>query len=274
MHHDDRKSLHPMVRNPFVFVGLFALAGGVFGFFVLNPLVASLFWLEFSWVADIPGEYEKFITDRLGSMFETAQLRFGLVFTGIGAVMGVGFGLIARVLLRNAIDVRVLSEQITDAVPDLIAGGESGRVEFKSTLRWDVAKGVPNKALEAVIAKAIVGFLNGQGGNLLIGVEDDGTVFGLEQDYQTLRRKDRDGFEQLLMDLVKRFAGGETCASVHVLFSRIEDKDVALVIVEPAHRPVYLNHGGKSEFYLRTGNSTRALDARETMDYARKRWAN
>ncbi len=268
-----RQTLHPVTGNPFAFVGLFMLAGALFGFFVLNPLIASLFWLEFSGAAGIPGQYGEFIAGRMGRMFDPGQLRFGTIFACIGAAMGAGFGLFALVLVRRTTDIRKLTDTLTQSIPDLIAGGESDRVEFKSTLRWDLVKDSPNKALETVIAKTIVGFLNRRGGNLLIGVEDDGAIYGLERDYQSLRRKDRDGFEQAVMDIVKRFAGGETCAMVHVLFSRIEEKDVALVIVEAAHQPVYLTHGGKAEFYLRTGNSTRALDARETMDYAGKHWA-
>ncbi|MDV7144661.1 ATP-binding protein [Tropicimonas sp. TH_r6] len=270
---DARQSLHPVTGNPLAFVGLFMLAGALGGFFVLNPLVASLFWLEFSGLAGIPGQYGEFIIGRMGQMLDPGQLRFGSIFACIGAAMGAGFGLFAWILMRRSTDIRTLTDTLAQSIPDLIAGGESNRVEFKSTLRWDVVKDSPNKALETVIAKTIVGFLNRSGGNLLIGVEDDGAIYGLEKDYQSLRRKDRDGFEQALMDVVKRFAGGETCALVHVLFSKLENKDVALVIVEPAHRPVYLTHGGKAEFYLRTGNSTRALDARETMDYAEKHWA-
>ena len=41
--------------------------------------------------------------------------------------------------------------------------------------------------------------MNAQGRSLLIGVADDGSVVGLENDFQTLNRKDSDGYTQALM---------------------------------------------------------------------------
>jgi predicted HTH transcriptional regulator len=57
-------------------------------------------------------------------------------------------------------------------------------LEFKSSLRWGVPEGGVNKTLEKVIVKTIAGFLNSKdGGTLLIGVADNGTILGLEGDY-------------------------------------------------------------------------------------------
>ena len=43
-----------------------------------------------------------------------------------------------------------------------------------------------NKKLEEVILKTVAAFANSQGGTLLIGVDDEGTILGLEQDYLSL----------------------------------------------------------------------------------------
>jgi hypothetical protein len=59
--------------------------------------------------------------------------------------------------------------------------GESAVLEFKSTLQWDVVQKQPNKALRKFCLKTIAGFMNTDGGTLLIGVEDDGNIFGLEK---------------------------------------------------------------------------------------------
>lgn len=205
-------------------------------------------------------------------MVNPSNLRMGTVFATIGCFMGLGFGWIAQKQLERASEIRLLSELISDSIPDLITGGEGERVEFKTTVRWDVNKGNVNKALEAVIAKTVAGFLNARGGNLLIGVSDDGAIQGLERDYATLRHKNRDGFERMLLDIVEHYLGGEFCPYVHALFTEFDGKDVCLLIVELSPRPVYLKRGGKSEFYLRSGNSTRALDVRESMGYAEHRW--
>jgi predicted HTH transcriptional regulator len=66
---------------------------------------------------------------------------------------------------------------------ELIKRGESKSLEFKSTLRWSLKenrrddKGVTHAAL-----KTIAAFLNTEGGDLLIGVADDGSIVGIERD--------------------------------------------------------------------------------------------
>lgn len=81
--------------------------------------------------------------------------------------------------------------------------GESERVEFKSSARWDYVNNRPNRAIEEAVVRTIAGFLNHRGGSLLIGIDDGGEVVGLKADYHTLRDKNRDGFERFLMGLVR-----------------------------------------------------------------------
>ena len=66
----------------------------------------------------------------------------------------------------------------------LIKQGESRYVEFKETLRYDVRKGETSKELEHTALKAVTGFMNADGGTLLIGVNDIGEIQGLENDYR------------------------------------------------------------------------------------------
>src|SRR4051812_11050522 len=77
---------------------------------------------------------------------------------------------------------------------ELIAHGESARLEFKSTLRYDLREHKTNKSLEKVVAKTLAGYLNADGGTLLIGVADDGSIVGLAHDINTLSTKNLDGF--------------------------------------------------------------------------------
>lgn len=68
------------------------------------------------------------------------------------------------------------------AIADLIAGGETGAVEFKSTLRTNLHTGQVDDKIQVSVLKTIAGFLNAKGGTLLIGVADDGEVLGLDAD--------------------------------------------------------------------------------------------
>ena len=76
-------------------------------------------------------------------------------------------------------------------VTDLIPLGESYTLEFKSTLQWDVVHDNQNKALRLSVLKTIAAFLNSQGGTLVIGVEDDGSIIGLAPDFKLLSGSDR-----------------------------------------------------------------------------------
>ena len=98
-------------------------------------------------------------------------------------------------------------------------------------------------ALEEAVARTIAGFLNHEGGTLLIGVTDTGEVAGLQADYQTLKRRDRDGFQQFLMSLVQSKLGGHVCAQVHVDFCEVRGMDVCRIMMEPSAAPVYCQDG-------------------------------
>jgi len=72
----------------------------------------------------------------------------------------------------------------------LIAGGESGSLEFKQTMRWDTKLQKRSTEVQRASMKTVCAFLNSGGGTLLIGVADTGKPTGLEDDLQ-----DRDGAE-------------------------------------------------------------------------------
>ena len=86
-------------------------------------------------------------------------------------------------------------------IDERIVEGESNELEFKSTLRWNLDTDRVDKKLEDVIMKAIAAFANAEGGSLLIGVNDEGTVIGLAHDYASLHG-DRDEFQLHLNSLV------------------------------------------------------------------------
>ncbi len=155
----------------------------------------------------------------------------------------------------------------------LIEEGENFFLEFKETLRHDGRKGEVSKEMEKMSMKTIVGFLNADGGTLIIGVNDEGKVTGLESDYKSLPKKNRDGFENHLNMLVKTTIGLAFSKYVSVKFERIEDKDICLVTVREGHRPAYLNVGDKKEdFYVRVGNTTQPYSMSEASEYIKTHW--
>lgn len=157
-------------------------------------------------------------------------------------------------------------------ITGLIAQGENDHVEFKASMRWDYQQKSTNRGLSKTIAKTIAGMLNNAGGVLLIGVSDDGKVVGIEHDLQTLDKANPDGFQLALTDLVDTHLGLEHMSYIHPSFETISDKMICIIAMDPSPKPVYLNSGGQSEFYLRTGNSTRSLDVKAAIHYIQTHW--
>lgn len=159
------------------------------------------------------------------------------------------------------------------SVLDLLNKDEHENLEFKSTFRWDTRQNAVNRILEKSVMKTIAAFLNSQGGQLVIGVDDNKAVVGLTSDYNSLIRKDADGFENHFTQVFQNMIGAEFRQFVKLNWSQIDDKECCVVSVSSSHKPAYLkgdNNG--EEFYIRTGNGTTSLKLSEANAYIDSRW--
>ena len=150
---------------------------------------------------------------------------------------------------------------------ELIAGGENNQVEFKSTMRWNLHADKPGKEIELAWLKSVVGYLNTDGGNLVIGVQDDGTVLGIEAD----KFQNEDKFILHFDNLVKQHIGLEFAAYIKASFHTLGDKRVFLINCGRCEEPVYLKNGDDETFYIRVGASTRKLPISKINDYLKER---
>jgi hypothetical protein len=187
--------------------------------------------------------------------------------------------LIAQVVRRGFETIggrRELSSE--PSVVDLLSIGESRSVEFKSTARWNVRTGQHDSKMEHIIVKAVCGFLNGEGGTLLIGVDDTGEVLGLDCDFSTLGAKpNADGFELFLRQLLDHNLSVVTVNTVQIRFHVIDTRQVCEIAVAVSGRPVFAkpakgSGNGGAEFWVRVGNATRQLHGDEMMQYRQEHW--
>ncbi|MDE0066539.1 MAG: DUF262 domain-containing protein [Acidimicrobiaceae bacterium] len=160
---------------------------------------------------------------------------------------------------------------------DLLAAGESQTIEFKSTARFNLHTGQPDKRMEHVVAKTVCGFLNAEGGKLLVGVDDDASVIGLLDDMRTLGSKgNSDGYELFLRQLLDNTLSAPTAATVRVHFESHAGADVCVVTVSAAAKPVFAKAveggGPPSEFWVRIGNATKQLHGDDMVDYQTDHW--
>lgn len=240
---------------------LYIAIGFTLGIFLLQPVVISLH------VRDMQGGqgnwWNWFLTSYqqvIGS-WDLGQVVVKLLFGLLGVTLALLF------MVRQKIFQLTGKRDKLEEIKELIAGGENQQVEFKSTLRWDLHQFKPNKALETAVAKTIVGFMNTQGGHLFIGIDDDGQPRDLHEDYATLKKPGRDGFEQYVMELISNKLGTNFCTLVDVSFYKIAGYDSCHLLIKRAGFPVYLHDNDRSHFFVRTGNGTRELDIPEALDY-------
>lgn len=164
-----------------------------------------------------------------------------------------------------------ITEEDLRATKSLLFKSESQFIEFKSSARFDYHIQRANKDLEKSIVKTISAFMNSEGGTLILGIDDDKNILGLENDYQTLAKKDRDGYELFIVGLVGRFLGKELCSNISVSFLDIEGKDVCLVKISKNNKPVFIEKMDQS-LYVRTGNNTQKLNTKEAVEYIQKQF--
>jgi len=145
------------------------------------------------------------------------------------------------------------------SVVELVSLGEGPNLEFKSTLQWDVVQDRQNQSLRDSSLKTVAAFLNSDGGTLIIGVEDSGEIFGLDRDLN-LVGDSVDRFLQLMSSLVADRIGPEFSRLVKTHIEELNGKQICVVDVDKSSEPAFMSGPRGREFYVRLGNTTRALD--------------
>ena len=115
---------------------------------------------------------------------------------------------------------------------------------------------------------------------MLIGVEDNGNIIGLENtDYPTFKDKDKkDAFLKHLDNLIEKFLGNEYNGILNIDLEMVEGKTVAKVCMnKKAPEPVFLNVNEKGKpkrevFYIRRSVSAIELTIKETAKYIKEHW--
>ena len=168
------------------------LIGGSFFYFIIHPLTMVIYWFELNGVSFSLNQFLTIAPERILHSFSFHMTGMSLAFVFMGVLVGLGSGLYYSNILKKARLLQKQGEQLRKNILTLIKEGESDKVEFKSSLRYDYKNSNVNKSLEEVVVKTIAGFMNSDGGMLLIGVGDKGAILGLENDYFSLKNEDSD----------------------------------------------------------------------------------
>ena len=125
---------------------------------------------------------------------------------------------------------------------ELIVNGENSGVEFKRDT-------IDNRAL----AKELVAFANLQGGRVILGVEDDGSVSGIA----------RDRLEEWVMTACRDKIRPELIPYYEVVRDVEPGKDVAIVQVDRGWAVHHVWHNKHRTYYIRVGTQSREASSEE-----------
>ncbi len=227
----------------------------------LSPLYAAN---NDVWVAVlIPG-------DDIFADLNKQWLHFGLV---AGSILLAGIIMAIFLVRRYSHQLKDLPQQHIDRygfeneILALIEAGESGTLEFKSTMRTNLKTGKVGKEIELAWIKAVIAFMNSDGGILLIGVDDAGDIPGIDVDNFANEDKCRLHFKNLLNTHI----GAEFTRFIHLKIVTIQEKTILVVECERVRRPVFLLVGKNEDFFIRSGPSSMKLSMSQMVKYLSER---
>lgn len=155
----------------------------------------------------------------------------------------------------------------------LINKGESDAVEFKETLSFNIkaeqqTRGT-REALESVIAKTIVGFLNKRGGTLFIGVSDNGEIVGLNRDLECFYQGSLDRILLKLREILENKIGNKYLSFWRYEAVTINSKTIIRIDCVPSLIACFFE---SKHFLVRTNPATIELHGVEMIDYMKTRF--
>ena len=158
-----------------------------------------------------------------------------------------------------------------DEIRDLARQGETKRVEFKETLGLDVKSKKAEKYIEESALKTIVAFMNTDGGELLIGVADDGQINGVNAEVEKLHKKSTDKFLLHFKNRLKDRIGQDFYPYVEYDLIEVDEVHVFRVRAKISKQECFLDG---NDFYVRSGPSTDKLVGQKLVAYLKNRSAN
>ena len=149
-----------------------------------------------------------------------------------------------------------------------IMNGESQEIEFKSTLRTNLHTNSKDPRMEFTVLRTIAGFLNTNGGQLIIGISDDSEPVGLEVD----GFENEDKMTLHFVNIIKSRIDVLAMKDIHMHFDDYKGSRVMVVRCSSSKTPVFVKDDNTEKFFIRTGPSTTELTPSQTQSYIKQRF--
>ena len=148
----------------------------------------------------------------------------------------------------------------------LITQDESSKHEYKSSLRYNTKEKKLTEWLVDSSLKTIAAFLNTDGGNLLIGINDDKKILGIESD----QFKSDDTWVRFLKDKIKSNLGLKYLETyIKIETKKLENKTIGIIkcAALPSNEHCLL----KDKLIVRKGPSSHELPVRDALSWVQNR---
>ncbi len=203
------------------------------------------------------------------------NLTYVLMGAGIASIIGfiymkTRFKFIEKILkkiIKSNPDLFKKSNSLEEIIAE-IKEGEGETQEFKSTLRTNLHTNQSDKKIEHSILKTITGFLNSKGGNLYIGVTDEGKILGIEKD----NFENTDKFHLHFTNLFKQKIGKKHLNLIDTKMIPIKDRHIFRIECRKSKTPIFIKDCQEELFYTRVGPQTTELKGSELIEYVEKRF--
>ena len=149
----------------------------------------------------------------------------------------------------------------------LIEQGETDTLEFKSTLRWNLRSGKAGKEIELACLKTVAAFMNTDGGTLLVGVADNGTIHGIAAD----NFPNDDKYLRHFSAIFEQHIGLNFTEFIEFALLPAAGVSVFAVRCRRSPRPVFITNKKDEMFFIRSGPSSRQLTTSQTLAYLEER---
>lgn len=156
----------------------------------------------------------------------------------------------------------------------LLKSEESHTLERKSSFWYDVKLKEPKKERLHDVARAMAALMNADGGFVIVGQDDDGSIVGLEHDVRIKRTRDQ--FERAFVQDLETAFNKTSYALLNVkhYLETCEGKLIVILNCPKSNRPVWVSKESRLAFYIRRGNASVELHGQDLVDYCQKRFPN
>ena len=187
------------------------------------------------------------------------------------------------VVIKNTVNVEdqeVVTLSKWSEIESLINMGESDTLEFKESLSLDTKTQTKEKYIENEVLKTIAGFINSDGGTLLIGVKDNGIITGIDHEAEKFYSGNSNKEKLLCLDALLRHLGNKLKHSLgqeyysYFKYYRVECNDLNIIKVECTKLITGNGCYIGNDFYIRKGASTEQLEGSALVTYAQEHFRN